>query len=257
MHFFQYCSLIHVMARMKLKSKANMLLLSYVWWVLEPLLFVLMFYFVFKFLLNRGREDFFIFLIIGKIPFLWFSKSVTSAANSLIENRGLINQRPIPKFVFPLVNVHEAAYQQLVTFAVLISFVIFNGYHDFGLWWQLIPLIFLQYLLICGLSSLFTLFVTYAPDFRMIVSMFMMGMMFCSGIFWSIGDIADPQLQKIILLFNPLAVIIDGYRQVLMHGQLLNWMTFAPALLISLGLILTGFGGLKKFDSLLTRRVFM
>lgn len=245
------------MARMKLKSKANALVLSYVWWILEPLLFVLMFYFVFKFLLHRGREDFLIFLIIGKIPFLWFSKSVTSAANALIENRGLINQRAIPKFVFPLVNINEAAYQQVVTFSVLMLYVIFSGYNDFGLWWQMIPLILLQYLLICGLGSCFTLFVTYLPDFRLIVQMFMMGMMFCSGIFWSIGDIADPHLQKMILLFNPMAVIIDGYRQVLMHGQVLNFLAFLPALAISLGLNFIGFGALKKFDGLLTRRVFM
>ncbi|WP_144213648.1 ABC transporter permease [Shewanella donghaensis] len=257
MSFFQYLPLIHLMARMKLKSKANTLVLSYIWWILEPLLFVLMFYFVFKFLLHRGREDFLIFLIIGKIPFLWFSKSVTSAANSLIENRGLINQRAIPKFVFPMVNINEVAYQQFVTFGVLLLFVVLSGYSHFGLWWQIVPLIVLQYLLICGVSSCFALFVTYLPDFRLILQMFMMGLMFCSGIFWSIGDIADPQLQKAILLFNPLAVIIDGYRQVLMHGQILHWLAFMPALLISVILNVIGFGALKKFDGVLTRRVFM
>ncbi|QIR15136.1 ABC transporter permease [Shewanella aestuarii] len=257
MAFFQYFPLIHLMARMKLKSKANTLVLSYLWWVLEPLLFVAMFYFVFKFLLHRGQEDFLIFLIIGKIPFLWFSKSITSAANSLIENKGLINQRPIPKFVFPLVNIHEAAYQQVVTFAVLLSFVTFNGYTAFSLWWQLVPLIIIQYLLICGLGSIFAFCVTYLPDFRMIIQMFTMGMMFTSGIFWSVSDIADPQLQYLILTFNPLAALIDGYRQVLMYGQHLDWGVFVPALTISCLLMVLGFTGLKKFDGLLTRRVFM
>ncbi|WP_394200820.1 ABC transporter permease [Shewanella waksmanii] len=233
------------------------MILSYIWWVLEPLLFVALFYFVFEVMLDRGRGDFLIFLILGKIPFLWFSKSITTAANSLVENKGLIDQRPIPKFIFPLVNIQEAAYQQVVTFAVMIAVVIFSGYQDYQYWWQLVPLILLQYLLICGFGSLMAMMVTFLPDFRMILQMFMMGLMFCSGIFWDVNAIADPDMRNAVLLFNPLALIIDCYRQVLLFGQIIDWWSCLPAFAIGVVFSIVGFGSLERFNGWLTRRIYM
>jgi lipopolysaccharide transport system permease protein len=154
----QAISLIHTQATMKLKSQANTLVLSYLWWVLEPLLFVALFYFVFKYVLYRGSEDFFLFLMVGNIPFLWFSKAVNSGANSIVQNKGLIMQRVIPKVIFPLVNCQEAFYKQLFAFSVLIIFLVFNGHTNFQNWWQLIPLILLQYILIAGVASFFCCF---------------------------------------------------------------------------------------------------
>ena len=126
MTFTQTISLIHTQAVMKLKSQANSLVLSYLWWVLEPLLYVALFYFVFKYVLYRGDENFFIFLMVGKIPFLWFSKAVNTGANSIIQNRGLIAQRIIPKAIFPLINCQEALYKQLFAFAVLLIFLVMD-----------------------------------------------------------------------------------------------------------------------------------
>ena len=79
MNPLQFISLLDVKARMGLKSEASKLYLSYLWWVLEPILWALAFYFVFEVLLSFGRDLFFI--MCGKVPFLWFSKSVTNVAH--------------------------------------------------------------------------------------------------------------------------------------------------------------------------------
>jgi lipopolysaccharide transport system permease protein len=252
----QAISLIHTQATMKLKSQANTLVLSYLWWVLEPLLFVALFYFVFKYVLYRGSEDFFLFLMVGKIPFLWFSKAVNSGANSIVQNKGLIMQRVIPKVIFPLVNCQEAFYKQLFAFSVLIIFLVFNGHTNFQNWWQLIPLILLQYILIVGVASFFAVFVTLARDFTVIIAMFMMALMFTSGIFWDINLIQDQSMKELLLTLNPLAALIDGYRQVLIYDNTLNIKYMVAVLVWGLMSLSVGAYCLNRYSNTLTRRLF-
>mgnify|MGYP006103713987 CR=1 FL=1 len=256
MNISQAVSLIHTQATMKMKSQANALVLSYLWWVLEPLLFVALFYFVFKYVLYRGDGDFFIFLMVGKIPFLWFSKAVNSGANSIIQNKGLVLQRVIPKIIFPLVNCQEAFYKQLFAFSVLLLIMVFNDFVNVANWWQLIPLILLQYILIAGVSSVFAVFVTFANDFSVVIGMFMMGLMFTSGIFWDINLIQDQAMKELLLTLNPLAALIDSYRQVLMYDNLLNVKYMMYILAWSLLSFSIGYFCLQKYSNVLTRRLF-
>ena len=116
---FQYIELINTQAKMKMKAQANKLVLSYIWWVLEPLLLISLFYLVFGHILQRGGDDFLSFLIIGKIIFTWFSKSVVSASNSLPQNKGIIGQRALPKWIFPMVNIQESMYKSLFSFLIM------------------------------------------------------------------------------------------------------------------------------------------
>ncbi len=232
----QAIELVDIQARMSLKAEASRLYLSYLWWILEPLLFVLVFYLVFEILLNFGRENFLLFLICGKIPFLWFSKSVTLASNSIVQNKGLIGQIDMPKALFPYVSIQESLYKQWVVFLVMFGVVIVYGYLPEWNWLWLIPLIIVQYgfIVVCSLIGAF--FVSFVSDFRMLITMGMMFLMFASGIFWDINAIQDLQLRELVLVCNPIAFFIDGYRQVLMEQSLYSLKHLATLA----GLILSG-----------------
>ena len=93
----QTLTLMDVMARLSLKADAQRYFLGYLWWIWEPLLWVAVFYLVFEVFLGSGRADFLMFLAVGKLTFIWFSKSVNQAANSLIAGRGLIGNTDSPK----------------------------------------------------------------------------------------------------------------------------------------------------------------
>ena len=226
------------------------------WWILEPLLYVLLFYFVFNHVLDSGREDYFIFLVVGKIPFLWFSKSIITGSNSIIENRGIIAQRNISKWLFPMVNCHEASYKQLVSFFVLFCALFISGYTPTFSWFQLIPLLALNYLFICAVALLLSVFVTFASDFKMAIQFIVMGLMFTSGIFWDVNLIQDSNLKELLMLLNPIASLIDSYRQVLMYNDVLNieYMLAVFAWTTVTGLI--GLFLLHYYSNTLTRKLF-
>lgn len=205
------------MASLKLKSESSKLILSYLWWIIEPLLFVGVFYLVFEKILHRGGGDFLTFLMVGKIPFLWFSKSVNSSAGALLGGKGIMGQRDYPKHIFPYSIVQEHAYRQWVTFLILFVFVILKGYNITEYWLWLPAVILTNLLLILPLSMLASLIVAHVRDFRLLIQMGTLFLMFSSGIFWDIHKIPDPEIQQLVFNFNPIAFLLDAYRQILMY----------------------------------------
>ena len=216
-NYLQTLSLSHTMASLKLKSEASRLILSYLWWIIEPLLYVGVFYLVFEKLLHRGGEDFLTFLIVGKIPFLWFSKSVNNSANSLLAGRGIMGQRDFPKHIFPYAIVQENAYKQWLVFLLLFVLVLLQGYSITEAWFWLPAVIFTNLLLILPISMLASLIVAYIQDFRLLIQMGTLFLMFASGIFWDIHEISDPAIRQLVFDCNPIAFLLDAYRQILMH----------------------------------------
>ena len=90
-----------VMARLSLKADAQRYFLGYLWWILEPLLWVAVFYLVFEVLLGSGRANFFNVSGGGQAHIYLVFKSVNQAANSLTASRGLIGNTDSPRWLFP------------------------------------------------------------------------------------------------------------------------------------------------------------
>ena len=99
------------LARFQLTAEARRFALGYLWWFLEPMLYIGVFYLVFHQLLGDRQPDFLVFLAVGKLAFIWFSKSVNQAAGSLLNSNGLIAQLNLPKHLFPLSVVQEGVYR--------------------------------------------------------------------------------------------------------------------------------------------------
>lgn len=130
----QYLRLMDVMARMALRADASRFFLGYIWWVLEPLLWVGVFYIVFVLILGSRQPDFLPFLMVGKLAFVWFSKSVTQASNSIITGRGLVGKVSVSKTLFPMAIVQEGLYRQAAVFFMMFVFLLSTGYEITATW---------------------------------------------------------------------------------------------------------------------------
>lgn len=216
MKIIDYIILVDTKAKMSLKAEASKLYLSFLWWLLEPILFVLAFYFVFAILLQTRQEDFLLFLMCAKIPYMWFSKAVTTASSSIVGNRGIISQIDIPKTIFPYAAIQITLYKETPVFLLLFAMCVYYGYVPTIEWLWLIPLFFVMYLVIVAFGLLTAILVSYADDVRMIINMGMLFLMFTSGIFFDISTISEP-MRSYLLTYNPLAFICDGFRKILMH----------------------------------------
>lgn len=221
MDFFSALSLIHTRAKMNLKANAAQTYLSYLWWLLEPALYVALFYVVFEVLMLRGGPGFLYFLILGKIPFLWVSKSLSSGANSIRSDRGLMSQLRLPIGILPYTHMLEAFYKQVFVFAFLGVFLVLTlGLTPTMLWWSLLAVVVVNALFIIAITLPFSWLASVVPDVSKLLPIITMFLMFTSGIFFDVNDIADPVLRDAILTYQPLAFLIDAYRAVLLRSEL-------------------------------------
>jgi lipopolysaccharide transport system permease protein len=211
-------TLIDTIARLALKADAARFFLGYIWWVLEPLLYVAVFYVVFEVILQNRQENFLVFLMCGKLVFIWFSKSINQASRSIVTSQGLIGKIDVPKALFPLATLQEGLYKQATVFLLLFAVLWGNGYAPNAAWLWLPALMLVSYLMILGASLIGAFLVCLVFDFSLFITLGMTFLMFTSGVFWDVRGLSDPAMIDAVLTLNPLAFMLDAYRQVLMHG---------------------------------------
>ena len=251
----QYLTLIDTLARFHLRGEARQFYLGYFWWLLEPALYIAVFYVVFQLLLDSRQPDYLYFLAVGKLTFIWFSKSVVQASSSIETNRGLISQVTIRKEVFPLAAIQQGFYRQLVVLFFLLVLLLLSGKGQFHYWFWLLPLMFVQMLLISGVGLLAALVVCWHKDFQHLIQLGMMFLLFVSGVFWDVNAVADADVRRWLLLLNPLATLIDAYRQILLLGSLPKTDLMSVLLCQSLLLLSIAIGAYRIFQSRIALRV--
>lgn len=223
-------------ARAGLRAEASRGYLGVLWWVIEPIMYMSVFYIAFAHILNRGDKSFVVFLLTGLIVWKWFHSTLNTGSNSLLANANLMNQVYVPKIVFPLTNIAVNTFKFII---ILILLLVFLQFASSGInWaWLLLPiLIFTQLFLIVAVTCLFAAVMPFFPDLRIIIDNVLMMMLFVSGIIYDIGKLPE-NLQEILML-NPMAILIGMYRNVLIEGIPMNWLHLVSILAFS-ALIMT------------------
>ena len=101
----RYRDLILYKTLADLRAEAARTYIGFLWWVLDPLIFMAIFYVVFGLLLRRSTPDFVPFLLIGLVSWRWFQNTITHSATSILGGRSLMQQVYVPKIIFPLVII--------------------------------------------------------------------------------------------------------------------------------------------------------
>ncbi|RQW61718.1 ABC transporter permease [Vibrio viridaestus] len=218
MKFMHTINLILVKASLNLKSEASVNYLSYTWWVIEPLMHMSVYYLVFAFFLQRGDENYVVFLLTGLIPWLWFSKTVNHAMGSIIQGRFLMNQLFIHKIFFPMTFIIQDALKQIIVFLILVLFLIAYGIDINTEWIYLLLIIAIQFIFTTACSLLAALITPFIRDMSYIIPTTLQFLMFTSGIFFNYKDI--PVQYQSYLFFNPIAVLLACYRDVLLDNNI-------------------------------------
>jgi lipopolysaccharide transport system permease protein/teichoic acid transport system permease protein len=198
-----------------LKAEHRNSYLGYFWWLLDPLLNVVVYYFLVVVILGRGGENYAVFLVIGLIGWRWMNTTVNTSAKAIIKHSSIINQVYLPKSIFPL----STSFTQVVNFVFglmviaifLVAFGIMPG-------WQVVylPLIILVQLVFLLAISLFVAYIcVFVRDIDNILSHVLRVFFYASPIIWEGGRL--PAEYSWIVAINPVAIILDSYRAVLMY----------------------------------------
>ncbi|MCO1333546.1 ABC transporter permease [Microbulbifer sp. OS29] len=200
-----------------MRSEASKTYLSFLWWIIEPIFSMAIYYFIFGVVFQRGTEDFIPFLLVGLVVWQWFAQCVNHCSAAITQNHALISQVNFPKVVLPSINIVMDTFKFSIVFSLLLIGLWVMGYPP-TLSYIYLPLILgVQFLLnyACGLIA--SMLIPFIPDLSNLLPHLLRLGMYGSGILYTVSSL--PESAQNILTYNPMIWIIQSYRDVLMYNQ--------------------------------------
>lgn len=240
-----------------LRAEAAKTYINYLWWIVDPILSMLVFYLVFGLMFNSmgggGGLDYVAFLLVGLVAWNWYNHSLSHAGHTIVNGRDLMNQVHVPKLVFPLVTLLTDLTKFLVVLALLLLFLWLLGFAP-GLAWVALPLVLLTQLLLCmALALVLAAAVPAMPDLKLLADNLLMLQFFLSGIFFAASAIPEP--YRFWFYLNPMASLIVEYRTILLQNAWPNWGRLSLIALGSLLLLALMVRLIHRMDRLYPRMV--
>ncbi|HEY4126604.1 MAG TPA: ABC transporter permease [Gammaproteobacteria bacterium] len=241
-----YFELIWYKGIADLHAEAARAYVGFIWWILEPLLYMAAFYVAFGMgLRGPGGGVVALSLLCGLVPWKWFSSSVQNGSGTIQANSGLIMQVYLPKYVLPgMVMVTNGIKFLIILGLLMLAMAVAHGV---ALAWLALPVVVLvEMLLALALSTLAAAIVPLLPDLDLVISNGLIVMMFMSGIFSDV-DRLPPALAHLLAL-NPMVHVIRAFRTVLLGKQWPDWLALGGVMLFSLVVYGLALLLMKRYD---------
>lgn len=221
-----------------LKSEARRNHLGYLWFVLEPLLSTGVLYFAMSHLTGQRGTVAIFTILLGMLVWQWFEGSVMLTADSLTRKFHIHQQVPLPKYLFPLVDIGTNTIRFAFAFSlVLAACLVFGPGPSLALLWLPLLLV-LQLCLIVGLGLVISIAVTLLPDLRVLIQSCFRLLFFVSGIFFTAERVPAHLLPYFHA--NPVTVLIESYRAIILGHRSPDLVLLAQTALTAAAFLAAG-----------------
>lgn len=216
--FSTFIELLFSLTIKELKVRYKNTVLGFVWSLLNPLLLMTILSFVFLVIFEIGIEKYPAFLLCALLPWAFFSNSVFSSATSIVDNANLIKKLSFTREAIPLSAILANLVHFLLALVILFIFLIIFKVR-LTVYALVLPfIIFIQLLLIIGVSFIASSLYVYYRDVKYIIEAVLLCWFYATPIFYSTSFVPDRLLRFYML--NPMAAIVTAYRDILLYGRL-------------------------------------
>ncbi len=234
---YQFRALLWALTLRELKARYRASILGFLWTFLNPTLNMVVYVLVFDYLMRSTVERYPYYLFCGLLPWIYFSSSVLGGTTSVSDRRDLLTKVRFPAQVLPATVVMT----NLVNFLLSLPLLVLLGAF-FGQWPTWHVLVALPVLVV---QTLFTLAVTYFlsalnvafRDLQHIVGNLVQMAFFLTPVLWPVKNLT-PSQQTLVLYANPLASLIDAWRNIFYEHALPDPAPLAVVTAISLLLMI-------------------
>jgi ABC-type polysaccharide/polyol phosphate export permease len=234
-------------------------LLGNVWWVLDPLLLMLVYVVLVAIIARRPIDDYPLFIFAAILPWKWFTSAVIDATGSIVNHHRLIKQIAFPKIVLPVAATTAGVVG--FGFGMIPLAGIMVLYLD-----RLSPLILLvpviavvQYAFTIGVALLVAAGNVFVRDLGNVMRHLLRLWFYLSPGLYSLSMLDEVDLireQPVLLTIaaaNPFAVLFEAYRSVI-YGTvdgppvMPDWAALAILLVVSLGFVAVSTVTFKRLE---------
>ncbi len=245
---YSHRELVRNLVLKDLKLKYRDSVFGFLWSLANPLLLVAVYGFVFGSILPGGPPRFAYFLMVGILPWNFFSQSVMMATGSILENGNLIRKVALPLEVFPvstmLFNLAQYGLALLVFFPAAMLFL---GVPPAWSWFAFVPVLVLHALFTAGLCFVVAAANVFYRDVRHFIEIFLTLLFWLTPIVYDVRSV--PGALASIIQLNPMTHFILASQDALYHATVPSAGRMATLLALSaaaLGLGLMLFESLKR-----------
>jgi len=227
------------------KTKYTQNYFGLLWAVLEPLAMMVALWLVFSSVLkptgNIGDIPYPLYLISGLIAYDFFNKSLNNAMRSVKAFSFLIKQVNFRIAILPFIPIMSELVIQMINLGIVMVFCIISGIYPSLYWLQVFYFLFATCILLIGITWITSSILPFFPDLQYIITISMRLLFFVTPIFWSSSSV--PEKYLIILKFNPLFYLVEGYRNSLIYkipfwddlpGTIIFWSASVVFLLLGI-----------------------
>lgn len=245
--FISYKYLLSQLITREIKARYKQSILGYAWVILNPLVQLLVYSFVFSvvFRFPTNGIPYAVFLFVGLLPWIYLQNSVSSATLTLVDNAELLRKVYFPREIFIYSIIVARGVDFLFASIVMIAFILFYQVPLSTTAILIVPLLLIQILLMTGLSLILSSFNLFYRDIQYLVNLLLMLWMYLSPIVYPLSMV--PGKYIFIYKLNPIVGIVEGYRSALFNYPF-DYGTILWSLITSLLIFLIGFIIFKRSE---------
>lgn len=226
--FHSYRYLLGNLVVREVKARYKNSVLGILWSMLNPLGLMLVFTIVFNiFGRGQGYRQYPVFVLVGIMPWHFFSGALSAGTTSIVGNASLIKKVYFPRELLPTASLLSQLVNFFFTLLVLVIFVYAFGIGltVHALW---VPFIILtQLIFTLGMTFLLSAITVFYRDILMLLQVVLQAWFFMTPIFYPFEFFGNSQTilgitfnpAQVMRWVNPMASIIDSYRTVLWGTQ--------------------------------------
>lgn len=207
-------------AKAELKSEISGSYLNWLWWVIEPLCFMLIYTFVFTVVFKAKEEYFSAFVFIGLTCWEFFNRMVTGSVRLISNNRDLVSKVYIPKYILLISKSFTYLFKLFISFAITIILMLFLKVPLSINVFFFIIILPLLYIISFGIGCILMNFGVYIDDLKNLTNIGLRLVFYLSGVFYNINMRLSGTLRYLLLRCNPIAFIMSEFRKVMLYSKL-------------------------------------
>lgn len=211
--------LIRKLVKNDLKARYSGSVFGVVWAFVQPLVTILVFWYVFQVGFKNPPVDdveFILWLVAGYIPWTYFNDGVMSSTNVLYEYSYLVKKIKFKEWMLPIVKVFSALYIHSFFMVFIVAMYLLYGYKFQISWLSIIYYSGALTVLLLALSFITSSFAVFLKDASQIIGIALQIGFWLVPVFWSESTMTDGVMK--VLRLNPMYYILTGYRDSMIYG---------------------------------------
>lgn len=243
---FRNRRLLWELTRKDLKQRYLGSYLGILWAFIQPVITVLIFWFVFQVGFKSMPVDnfpFILWLVCGMFPWFFFNDAWNGATGSILVNSFLVKKVVFRVSLLPVIQILSALIVNLFFVIVLFIMFAFYGYMPTIYNLQVFYYLFAVCCFSFGLSLITSSLVVFIKDIGQFVAMLLQFGFWATPIFWSLNMIPEP--YQLLFKLNPMYYIVEGYRNSFIYhkwfwtlGYTNVWFWFVTVFVMLFGIII-------------------